>query len=339
MVTIRDVARRAGVSVGTASNVLNGKASVSPLLRERVIAAVQDLDFRPDQTARSLRSRETRFVGLVIGNLLNPTFLPYIKTVEDTLYSAGYHVLMGNSDNDAEKEAELIRQLVSRKVEGVVLTPVRLSEERVATLRKAQVPCVLTLRPHKDRSLETVVPDYTSGSLEATRHLVRLGHVRIAHMMGPDGWSTAQARQEGYVQGLAEAGLPLDRRLVLATNLTMESAYQVALATLSKPNFPTAIIASTDLIAMGVFSAAAELGIRIPEELSVVTFGTANFSMLRRQRPTTVDLGVGDLGRRAAEMLLGRIAGVEQGPARHVLMAVNLIPGYSSASPATRVNT
>lgn len=332
--TIRDVARRAGVSVGTVSNVLNGKVTVQPAIRRRVETAIAELEYRPDETARSLRTRETRFVALVIANILNPTFLPYIKAVEDVLSGAGYNVLMCNSDNQLGKEADLLRQLVDRNVAGIILTPVHLSKERVAPLRGARIPLVLTLRPHSDASLETVVPNYCKGALAATRHLAGLGHTRIAHVLGPEDWSTGQSRLDGYRRGLAEADLPLDPRLVLATDLTTEQAHAAMRNALRGPAPPTAVIAATDPVARGVFAAAAECGARVPADLSVVVFGTTALPMPHTLVPTTVDLQVADLGRNAARMLLDRIRGHEDGPARHLLLDIALVPGYSTGPPA-----
>ncbi|HET6621663.1 MAG TPA: LacI family DNA-binding transcriptional regulator [Dongiaceae bacterium] len=286
MASIGDVAKRAGVSLGTASRAINGNPAVSPQLRDRVLAAAAELNYRPNALARALRSSRTHSIGLILPDVSNPFFGELAKRVEQVAAGIGYTVMLANSNDDQKAEADYIRILVGRQVDGLLIVP---SEQTRHLPREEKVPIVVVDRPIRGYPL--VASDHRAGAVAAVQHLVALGHRRIGCIAGPRHLSVARERYEGYRSVAApiyrEQRFDFGADTIIA-RFDYESGYDAALRLLARPDKPTAIFASSDQQAIGALRAAADLDLRVPDEVSIIGFDAISLAKLVTPRLTTV---------------------------------------------------
>jgi LacI family transcriptional regulator len=286
MASIGDVAKRAGVSLGTASRAINGNPAVSPQLRDRVLAAAAELNYRPNALARALRSSRTHSIGLILPDVSNPFFGELAKRVEQVAAGIGYTVMLANSNDDQKAEADYIRILVGRQVDGLLIVP---SEQTRHLPREDKVPIVVVDRPIRGYPL--VASDHRAGAVAAVQHLVALGHRRIGCIAGPRHLSVARERYEGYRSVAApiyrEQHFDFGADTIIA-RFDYESGYDAALRLLARPDKPTAIFASSDQQAIGALRAAADLDLRVPDEVSIIGFDAISLAKLVTPRLTTV---------------------------------------------------
>lgn len=308
MPTIRDVARRAGVSVSTVSAVLNKNKPVSSELAARVEAAVRELRYRPSGLARSLSLRRSRLVGLVVPSIVSPFYPPLIAAVEETLDAAGYALLLADSAESAERERTVVEALRGRGIDGLLLAPAAAaSSVLVDELVAEGLPLVLVARRVAGVPVDTVVCDNHGAARQATEHLIAQGRRRIAFLNLTTTISTARDRLEGYCAALRAAGLPVDERLVTVVERSEAAGRAGARALLQQEPRPDALIACNQLSAVGALAAAAELGLRVPQDLAVV--GYDDFPWTARLAPplTVVAQPIAELGRTAATRLLRQL--------------------------------
>lgn len=318
LVTIRDVAQRAGVSTSTVSHVINGTRFVSPELAERVREAMAELRYQPNALARSLRRRETLTLGMVVPDNANPFFAMMARTVEDTCYRQGYSLILTNSEGDLGRELANINVLVAKQVDGLILAAVGLSSRDLQRVLR-QVPTVVVDRELSGIQADTLLVDNFDGGYQATRHLIELGHRRIGCIAGPSVTTPSAERVTGYRRALSEAGLPYEETLVVRGDFQFAGGYEGAQALLSLPEPPTAIFACNDLMAVGAIAAAAALGRRVPDDLSVVGFDDTILASYITPALTTVAQPIADIGRLATEMVLQRVQAPTDPPVRRVL--------------------
>jgi LacI family transcriptional regulator, galactose operon repressor len=313
--TIRDVARLAGVSVPTASKVLNKKGTVSPKLTRRVLSAMEALDYQPDQVARSLKVRQTKTIGIVIPDITNPFFTDVIRGVENEARAHGYSLILTDSNEDAAAEQENLNMLFARRVDGVLLSPVRAFSEPDRLTRR-RFPLVLFDRCSAGFEGSAVVTDNFQAAHDATRHLIGLGHVRIAIITGRQDLPNAFDRLEGCRRAFQEAHLALREEYLRNGNFQLEGGYQSALQLLNLPDPPTAIFSSNNKMTLGLMRALAELHIACPERVSVLGFDdfdwTSNFS----PRLTTVAQPALEMGKQAVRMLVRKMQATLEGASR-----------------------
>ncbi|HEY3368114.1 MAG TPA: LacI family DNA-binding transcriptional regulator [Symbiobacteriaceae bacterium] len=307
--TIRDVAQAAGVGLATVSRVLNDSGYVRPETRERVLQACSDLGFVPSQLARSMVRRSTATIGLIVPDITNPFFPAITRGVEDAASEVGYTVFLCNTDNDPAMEALDVRKLRERRVDGIIFVGTTDRHELVTGLLAGEVPVVVTDRQLDDLDVDSVLVNNSLGAQAAVRHLIDLGHRRIAHAAGHPATRTGQDRLAGYQQALQEASIPYDPSLVVFGEYTLESGYAAAQILLGRAPRPTAVFAGNDLMAIGMLRAATEAGIAVPDELSVVGFDDIQMAALIHPALTTVRQPAYDMGRRAMTMLHERITG------------------------------
>lgn len=322
MITIRDVARHAQVSVTTVSHVVNATRFVSEVARERVQRAIDELGYVPSALARSLKSNRTHTVGMMIPNSSNPYFAEIIRGIEDTCYGAGFNVILCNSDDDPHKQSTYVRLLSEKQVDGLIVMSSGSDSELLDTLRAARMPQVVVDREIDDLAADLVEVNHEAGGGLATRHLLGLGHRRIACIAGPQGLSSARQRVEGYRAALAEAGGAVDEALVRSGDFTSAGGHAAMLALLEPADprrWPTAVFASNDLMAMGAVSAAASRGLRIPQDLSVVGFDDIALAAYCNPPLTTIAQPKHETGELAARLLLERIADPSRGLQREIL--------------------
>lgn len=323
--TIRDVARAAGVGQATVSRVLNNSGYVKPETRQRVVEAASALGFVPSSLARGLVRHATDTVGLIIPDITNPFFPAVTRGMEDAASEAGYTVFLCNTDNDPAMEALDVRRFRERRVDGIIFVGTTDRRELVESLLAEGVPVVLTDRGVSDLDVDSVLVDNAAGALAACRHLIDLGHRRIAHVAGAPHTRTGQDRWNGYRRALESAGMVYEEALVRCGDYTLGSGYRIGKELLNMGSRPTAVFAANDLMAFGVLQAAAEAGLSVPDDLSLVGFDDVQMASMVQPGLTTVRQPAYEMGRLAMTMLLERIAGDAPGGGRCHLYQPELV--------------
>src|ERR1700733_9760331 len=327
--TLRDVAAAAGVHPATASRALNPETRllVSEETARRVTAVAAEMGYRPNPVARSLRTRRSHTVGVLIPDLNNPIFPPIVRGLEDKLAAAGYVALLGNTDADAGRERKLFEQMRARHVDGFVLATATLHDQLLAEAAAAELPVVLMNR------FPAVSVDNEQGSRMAVTHLARLGHTRIAHIAGPQEASTGVGRLRGFRDGMASHGLEVDEGLIAyAAKYTVEEGARCGRELVAAHGDITAVAAANDMLAVGCYAALDEAGLQCPDDISVIGFNDMPFVDRLRPPLTTVRFPHYQLGTEAAQLLLERISGAG-GPVKILYLAPELIVRGSTAEP------
>jgi LacI family transcriptional regulator len=310
-VTLKDVAREAGVHPGTASRALNveTRALVNEGTARRVLETAERLGYRPNPIARGLKTSRSYTVGVLIPDLLNPLFPPIVRGIQDRLEEAAYTPLIANTDNDPDRERADFEAMRARHVDGLITATARRDHGLPAGLEDVPLPVVLVNRRLEDGTRPSVVADDRKGIRLAVEHLLALGHRRIAHLAGPQQLSTGYLRHQGFVEALHDAGIEADPELVLAGDAFIESEGERLCAQLldSGREF-TAIVAANDLMALGCYDVFAERGIECPGEISVVGFNDMPFADRFRPPLSTIRLPHYAMGAKAGELLLELLA-------------------------------
>jgi LacI family transcriptional regulator len=298
-----------------------------------VIKVAESLGYRPNPIARGLKTAKSGTVGLVIPDLTNPLYPPNVRGIEDVLEPAGYSGLIVNTDNDPQRERQLVESLRSRQVEGFIVATALLEHPLLERLHRDGVPMVMVNRRPAGIDVPSITPDDAAGIALAVQHLADLGHRRIAHLAGPATTSTGVARARAFRAAVRELGLDDDPRLVVNCGYWSEDAGAEGLRELLDSGVEcTAIVAGNDLIALGCYDVFAERGITCPDELSVVGFN--NMPFLDKLGPplTTIAVPHQQIGAEAARLLLDSIAEPDR-PARSVLLPLTLVDRGSTAAP------
>lgn len=332
---LRDVAEAAGVHTATASRALNPETRglVNPETARRVLKAADALGYQPNPIARSLKTAKSRTVGVVIPDLTNPLFPPIVRGVEDVLGPAGYTSVIVNTDNDPQRESDLVASLRSRHVDGLIVATARLDHPLLQDLHQQGVKMVLVNRRTKDLDAPCITPDDATGISLAVKHLADLGHHRILHLAGPQTTSTGVIRANAFRTALREYALDDDPRLVAPCDYWTEEAGAGKLRqVLDAGTEFTAIVAGNDLIALGCYDVFAERSIDCPDDVSVVGFNDMPFLDKLRPPLTTVAIPHHQIGVEAARMLLESFK--EDRPASSVLLPLSLVVRGSTAPPA-----
>ena len=334
--TLRDVAAAARVHPATASRALNPETRilVSEDTARRVSAAAAKLGYRPNPVARSLRTRRSHTVGVLIPDLNNPLFPPIVRGLEDKLAAAGYVALLGNTDADATRERLIFEQMRARHVDGFVLATATLHDQLLAQAAAEGLPVVLMNRLSQDYSFPSVSVDNEQGARMAVTHLARLGHTRIAHVAGPQEASTGTSRLRGFRDGMASAGLEVSEDLIAySSRYTVEEGTRCCAELLARPGGFTAVAAANDMLAVGCYTAIDEAGLQCPDDVSVIGFNDMPFIDRLRPPLTTVRFPHYQLGTEAAQLLLERIS-ESDGPVKILYLAPELVVRGSTAAPS-----
>ena len=332
MATINDVAKRAGVSPVTVSRVINNVGNVSAATREKVELAIEELGYVPSVMARSLRSKRTRTLALMVSDVTNPFWTTVARGVEDTAQSRDYSVFLYNTDENPVKQQRYLDVVVAQQVDGVIIAPYDSDAQNLAPLRQRNIPTVIIDRRIEGWDVDSVRGDSLSGAKALVQHLIRLGHQRIAMISGPASTSTAEDRVAGYCMALAEAGIPLDTRLIVRGEYRTLSGEELTLRLLDEGLNPTAIFAANNVIALGVIDALEKRGLRIPHDIALVCFD--DLPDVSRLFPflTVVLQPAYDMGVNAAQLLLSRLDSEVSLQPRHVVLPTRLIVRHSCGS-------
>ena len=272
MTTIKDVAERAGVSTTTVSHVINQTRYVSEELTQRVHSAMEELDYQPNLLASSLRSGESKIIGLIIPDISNQFFSDISRKIEDNVLRHGYSVIMCNTDDDIDKEKRYIDILIAKQVDGIVFIS---AGDETKSLRKSiekRIPIVVADRDIENQKVNTVIVDNFIGGYEATKYLMSLGHRRIGFISGPSEISPSYERYEGYKKALLESNLIADPSLFVQGDFRYQGGERAMKKLLALKPTPTAVFACNDMMAIGAIRTAYNQNLNVPDDISIIGF-------------------------------------------------------------------
>ena len=334
-ITITDVAKQAGVSKSTVSHVLNQTRFVEEETRRKVSATIEELGYRPSNIARSLVSKRTKTVGLLISDVGNPFYPDVIRGVEEVALSHGYSIFLCNTNYDPVRGMEFIRSLIEKSVDGILFMSSSMSMEMVEEAIQNQIQAVILDWgvPQVEELTGTIRINFTEGIRQAIQHLVELGHTQIAHVSGPLDLWTAQARRDIFLVSLRENGVNPDQALIIEGNLRIEGGRRAFEQLIHASPRPTAVFAANDLTALGIVWAARNYGLNLPEQLSII--GLDNIELASEVHPTltTVALPRNEMGKMAMKLLLDLIENPEVVDGHKLEVATQLIIRQSTAHP------
>ncbi|MCD6099720.1 MAG: LacI family DNA-binding transcriptional regulator [Candidatus Marinimicrobia bacterium] len=299
-VSIKDVAKLAGVSISTVSRVINSSSPVSEELKVRVYKAIEELHYEPNLLARSLRVGLTKLIGFVIPDITNPAFLTMVKGAEDYLRKKGYSFILSGADNDAGEELKLIKAMISKKVDGLIITCSGGCDPHLKELLKGAKNMVFLDRRCEKIDVPYVGVDNAGGIKQMVNYLIKTGHRSFAFINGDENTSTGKERYMGFIEALRENSI--EDYQVLSGKFTYESGYSLV-KKLKK--LPDALVCGNDLIAFGAIDALENMGYSVPDDVSVTGFDDMFFSRYFKPSLTTVRQPIYDMGREAAKLLIG----------------------------------
>ena len=332
-ITLRDVGKRAGVSAMTVSRVINGREGVDAETQRRVEEAIEALDYVPNRIARGLISQKTATIGLIVPDVVNPFFSPVVRGAESTARKAGYRVLLCNSEGDLRLEREYVEDLVSHRVEGLLLAPASdSSRHSVFPLLRRNFPLVLLDRALPDLDCDLIVSDSVSGARKLVDHLISIGHREIAHLTDADDTSTGRERLRGYQEALAAAGIAYREDLVLRTTVDQIGGYRATQQVLAFDRLPTAIFTVNNMTVVGAMQALRERGMSVPEDMALVCFDDVEHLAVLSPFLTVIDQPAETFGSLGAQLLLERISGKAGRRSRRIVLQTDLIVRASCGS-------
>jgi LacI family transcriptional regulator len=322
-VTIADVARRAGVSQMTVSRVINSSAAVRPDKRARVERAIEELGYVPNRLARGLSARRLGVIAVLVPDLTNPFFTEIVHKIEDVANEQGLTVVLGNSDERPEREADFLRTVAALRVDGAIIGAT--GDGAVSSVRRLQnagIPVVALDRRVGKLDLDIVLGAASEPAQLLTQHLIGHGHKRIGMIGGPATASTSRERAEGYRQALREAGLEEDPALYRESRFSRSDGSRIGRELLEQPDRPTALLTANSFLAFGVIDAARSLGLSVPEDLAIASFDDFEIGP-REPILTCADQPAGDIAELAARRLLARLRG-DESESRTVIVGTDI---------------
>lgn len=333
MVTIHDVAKEAGVSIATVSRVLNDTDYVSDEVRERVLQVAEDLHYRPSRVAQSLRSSKTQTIGVLVPQVDQPFFGKLTFAIQNALKGHDYYTLVANTMEDRTQENKYLEMLLEQRVEGVLIVPTGQSKLPFERLTSNGIPTVIIDRDISNvQTADRILCNNRQGAEDAMQHLIDLGHTHICIMGGPSYSTAVQERIKGVRRAALASESDIAFDVVDLALPEFQRGVDAALEVLRRDERPTAIFALSDIIAVSVLHAAQQIGLSVPDDLSVIGFDDIPLASYSLPALTTVAQPVEDMGRLAAEALLERIDEKRTTPATQELM-LELVVRQSTAPP------
>jgi LacI family transcriptional regulator len=339
MSTISDVAKRAGVSAMTVSRVVNGTGYTSSETRARVESAIEELGYVPNALARQLRSKRTKTIALVVSDISNPFFTTIARGVEDYAVGHGFSVMYCNTDESEVEEEQYLLMLIERQVDGVLLVPARSSGDSFRLLQTHRMPVVVLDRRIAASGVDSVRCDSEAGAYALTKHLVDLGHRRVAVLTGRRNVSTSVDRVAGCRRALEEAGLDLPDELVHwggfnLGKLNQADGHRMTVEVLAaEGERPTAIFCANNFIGFGAIRALREAGLHVPDDMSIVAFDDLPEEWISEPFLTVAAQPAYEIGQRGAKLLLDHVTGSHEPTGESVILPFELIIRRSSGPP------
>lgn len=327
-ITLKNIADRLDVSVSTVSRVLNGKSEryrISKETRELILNAAKELDYTPNQLARGLRLKRTNTIGYIIPDISNPFFAGIAKSVEKSARKSGYSIILCDSEENTEIEENLLQLMLDRKVDGLIISPVGLEVSHLINTQQRKIPIVLLDRYFPDLNIPFVTSDNYRGSLEAVNMLIQNGHERIACIQGLKNTSPNNDRVKGYIDAHKKHGLSIDKNLIVGDSFGEENGYIETKLLLKQNNTPTAIFAVSNLISLGAIRAIAEEGLKIPDDVSMISFDDQPYSRFLSTPMTTVSQQTTEIGQIAIKLLIDQIESKRQIDTKGIFLPTKLI--------------
>ncbi|MDP9697515.1 LacI family transcriptional regulator [Paenibacillus intestini] len=336
LITIYDIAKKANVSAMTVSKVINRTGRISTATRERVQQVIDELGYIPNSNARSLVLQRTHMLSLLITDITNPFYTTLARGAEDAAHLRGYRVLFGNSDEDYRKEKEYVEAILSTRVDGVLFAPAGdRSLPHLQQLQARNIPFVFLDRIVPGITSDVIAGDSREGAIELIRYLTQLGHEHIALVNGSSEVSTARLREDGYIEGLQEAGITPDPSLILRTSYRDFSDDEGLERLLSRSQQPTAIFAANNMLAIGVIRLLRKRGLRVPEDISVVCFDDLDLASAFDPFLTVIAQPAYEFGYQGMQMLIDRIEGKLSSDAETMILPSELRIRTSASVPPT----
>jgi len=312
--SIRDVAKRAQVSIATVSRTLNNPSTVDPATAERVRQAVEELRYFPDGQARSLVSGRSRILGLIVSDITNPFFPELVKGFEDVAVHHGYEIMVSSTDYNSARMAHCVRRMLERKVEGVAIMTSEMDQPLIDQLVKRKVPSVFLDVGSIHSLMSNIQVDYPTGINQAVEHLLGLGHRRIGFISGPLTLKSARIRRCAFLECLTRTGILEDEALVTEGDHTIDGGLAAMTRLLDTQSPPTAVLTSNDLTAIGALRAVRRRGWMVPEDMSIIGFDDIHFAEFTDPPLTTVALSRRELAEKAIHALIQHIDLQNNGP-------------------------
>ena len=331
MVKIKDVADSAGVSTATVSRVLANKRHVRQEVKERVMKVVNELNYRPNRVARSLRSQKSTIIGLIISDIENPFFQQVSRAVEDAAHEMGYSVMLCNNDENPDKEERYLHLIRDENLAGVILSPTRQTADSFSEKSDLNIPMVVIDRRVSNAAVDNILIDNVQAAHTLTTHLIEHGYRRIGAIFGM-GSTTGRERREGFVRALKEHDFQPSTDLVKYANPREEDGFNTTMKMLQLPEPPDAILTSNSLLAAGALRALRESQMAIPEEIALASFDDTTWAKLVVPALTVIEQPTYEIGRTAAELLIKRINDPKRSN-REVILKSKLIVRQSCGCP------
>jgi len=328
---MRDVAEQAGVSLTTVSHVINRTRFVSSDVTERVMSAMDQLNYRPNELARSLRRGHTRTLGLILPDSANPYFAEIGHAIEVAAYESGYNVILCNTHGVEQKESHYINVLRDKQVDGIIFVATGDKTNSISQTLGEDFPVLLVDRELAGVSTDVIIVDNYQGGYLATQHLVNLGHTKNACISGPSRIRPSSERISGYIQALEQSGINVNPDYFRMGDFHPNSGYQAALELLNLADPPTAIFACNDLMAIGVIRAGMEMGRKIPDDLALVGFDNIELAAYTIPPLTTISQPIQEMGEIATQLLIKRINEDKSEPRRELLPVELVVRGSCGA--------
>ncbi|MCI3922941.1 LacI family transcriptional regulator [Paenibacillus sp. TRM 82003] len=335
--TIYDVARAAGVSIATVSNVINGKGRVSQKRSEHIFEIMERLNYQPSAIASALVGKKTFTLGLLFPDISNPFFAELARAIEDEAHHTGYSVIMCSTDNKDERVRRYLSLLEQKRVDGIVIGTGVEHTELLTRLQEKSIPFVLVARENAALASDTVVTDDYIGGRAAAEHLAALGHRRIAILSESLKVSSSRERIRGFKQGLSERNVPFEDEHIVICEFSVEEGRRGTRELLRRPGRPTALFCCNDLLAIGAMQAAKQLGLKVPGDLSIVGFDDTVLATVTDPPLTTVAQPIGQMGKQAINLLIDNLANGGRSGKQRVVLRPELRVRGSTCPPKDEV--
>lgn len=312
MPNIREVAKRAGVSVATVSRVLNHPERVSLKTKDNIDRIIKEMDFSPNVFARSLNLKKSHTIALIIPDILNPQYMEIARGVERVAHEKGYNLLLCNTEKDRDKEKNYIRMLIEKKIDGMILAFTLLQQDDFHEIQKKSIPLILFGQNILKKDISSVYSDFKEGAFLAVTHFIQLGFKRIAYICGEKNQLENRDKTLGYTDALLSGGINVSKDLIIEGNDDIDSGYLAALKLMKLNPIPDAVFVANDLMAMGAMDAFKTEGLRIPEDISVIGYDNIRMASLVSPKLTSVSWPVYKMGLISARILIEEVEKPEE---------------------------